>query len=125
MTRRESPEAQQEGGFLRHVKNIFTFVYIWVIIFSLRKRLDKDGEAPQWPGITRRIRICTTPGIGCSVSGLLPHIFSPVLHEEGKLVPDQASHLISPFPSRLAGGHSKGQPLSVHLQETLFLASAG
>lgn len=28
LTRRESPETQQEGGFLRHVKNIFMFVYI-------------------------------------------------------------------------------------------------
>lgn len=28
LSRRENLETQQEGGFLRHVKNIFTFVYI-------------------------------------------------------------------------------------------------
>ena len=42
---RTRPETQQEGGFLRRVKNIFTFVYIREIIFSLRQRADKDLEA--------------------------------------------------------------------------------
>ena len=41
LTWRKSLETQQEGGFLRHVKNIFTFVYMGVTTLSLRRGLTR------------------------------------------------------------------------------------